>query len=172
MRGHISLLLVLVVVLAGCDRGRSTEDPGVVAVDALLDYALTDVRSGETFTLGELATDKPVLVETMAIWCTTCLSQQRQVVQAHQLTDFHSVGIDVDPHEDPADLAAYANREEFDWRFAIAGADLARLLTDAYGFGVTNPPSTPTLVVTGDGIRALEFGRIRSPEELVAELDG
>jgi thiol-disulfide isomerase/thioredoxin len=142
-----------------------------VASDPLLDLQLTDVRTGETFTLGALAAEKPVLVETMAIWCTTCRAQQRQVVEAHGQTDFHAVGIDVDPNERAADLAEYAEREGFDWRFVMADAQLVALLTERYGFGVTNPPSTPTFVVTADaGIRALEFGRLRSAEELVAEL--
>jgi thiol-disulfide isomerase/thioredoxin len=107
----------------------------------------------------------------MAIWCTTCLAQQRAVVDAHESADFHSVGIDVDPHERAADLADYAGREGFDWRFAMADTELVQLLTERYGFGVTNPPSTPTFVITADGgIRALEFGHVRTAEELVAEL--
>lgn len=137
----------------------------------MLTVELMDVRSGATFTLGELAADKPVLVETMAIWCTTCLAQQREVVDAHESADFHSVGIDVDPNERAEDLADYAEREGFDWRFAMADAGLVQLLTERYGFGVTNPPSTPTFVVsTEGGIRALEFGRVRSADELIAEL--
>lgn len=139
--------------------------------DPLLAFELVDVRTGATFTLGELAADKPVLVEAMAIWCTTCLAQQREVVDAHALADFHSVGIDVDPNERAEDLAEYAEREGFDWRLAMADAELVQLLTERYGFGVTNPPSTPTFVVSADGgIRALEFGRVRSADELVAEL--
>jgi thiol-disulfide isomerase/thioredoxin len=139
--------------------------------DPLLAFELVDVRTGETFTLGVLAAEKPVLVEAMAIWCTTCLAQQREVVDAHQAADFHSVGIDVDPNERADGLAEYAEREGFDWRFAMADAELVRLLTERYGFGVTNPPSTPTFVVTSEGgVRALEFGRVRSADELVAEL--
>jgi thiol-disulfide isomerase/thioredoxin len=139
--------------------------------DPLLAFELVDVRSGATFTLGELAAEKPVLVEAMAIWCTTCLAQQREVVDAHASADFHSVGIDVDPNERAADLAEYAEREGFDWRFAMADPQLVQLLTERYGFGVTNPPSTPTFVISADGgVRALEFGRVRSAEELVAEL--
>jgi thiol-disulfide isomerase/thioredoxin len=141
------------------------------AADPLLAYELVDVRSGETFTLAELAAEKPVVVETMAIWCSTCRAQQREVVEAHGMADFHSVGIDVDPNERAEDLADYAVREGFDWRFAMADASVVQLLTERYGFGVTNPPSTPTFIVTADGgIRALEFGHVRSADELVAEL--
>ena len=139
--------------------------------DPLLAFELVDVRTGATFTLGELAAEKPVLVEAMAIWCTTCLAQQREVVDAHGSAEFHSVGIDVDPNERAEDLAEYAEREGFDWRFAMADAELVQLLTERYGFGVTNPPSTPTFVISADGgVRALEFGRVRSADELVAEL--
>jgi thiol-disulfide isomerase/thioredoxin len=139
--------------------------------DPLLTIELVDVRSGATFTLGELAAEKPVLVETMAIWCSTCRAQQHEVVRAHELADFHSVGIDVDPNERATDLADYAEREGFDWRFVMASGNLVRLLTGRFGFGVTNPPSTPTFVVTADGgLRALDFGHVRSAEELVAEL--
>ena len=140
------------------------------AVDQLLAYELIDVRSGESFTLAELAANKPVLLETMAVWCTTCLSQQREVVRAHELGDFDSVGIDVDPNERAPDLAAYADREGFSWRFVLADRELVRLLAERFGFEVTNPPSTPTFVVTSGSIRALEFGRVRSAEELVDEL--
>jgi thiol-disulfide isomerase/thioredoxin len=174
-----SLLLILgwVLLLTACStptpEGSAQSEPSLAdpAAAALLERGLVDVRSGERFTLGELATDKPVLVEAMAVWCTTCLAQQRQVVQAHELADFHSVGIDVDPNERPETLADYAEREGFDWPFAMADAALVKLLTDAYGFAVTNPPSTPTFVISTDGqVRALEFGRVRSAEELVAEL--
>jgi thiol-disulfide isomerase/thioredoxin len=150
---------------------RASASGAPLASDPLLSFELVDVRSGETFTLGELAAEKPVLVEAMAIWCTTCLAQQREVVDAHEAADFHSVGIDVDPHERAEDLAEYAEREGFDWRFAMADAELVQLLTERYGFGVSNPPSTPTFVISADGgVRALEFGRVRSAEELVAEL--
>lgn len=175
----ISLVLVaLLILLTACSAGsRQTNDDGTVApldaasTRAILDYQLIDVRSGDPFTLRQLAGDKPVLLETMAVWCVTCLSQQREVVEAHELADFHSVGIDVDPSERAETLAAYAEREGFDWPFAMADAGLVKLLTDAYGFAVTHPPSTPTFVITTDGrIRALEFGRVRSANELVAEL--
>jgi thiol-disulfide isomerase/thioredoxin len=138
--------------------------------DPLLDFELVDVRSGEAFTLAELAADKPVLLETMAIWCTNCLAQQREVVRAHDMGDFHSVGVDVDPFERAPELAAYADREGFDWRFVIADRELVRLLTERFGFQVSNPPSTPTFVVADGEIRALEFGRHRSAEELIEEL--
>lgn len=143
-----------------------------VAVDPLLALELTDVRSGETFTLGALAMEKPVIVESMAIWCSNCRAQQRQVVEAHGRADFHSVGIDVDPNERAEDLAAYADREGFDWRYVIADAELVRMMTERWGPEVLNPPSMPTFIVADDEIRALQFARLRDADELIVELGG
>ncbi len=170
MHRTLAIAVGLAVVLVACSPGAPNAEPSNPDPGPLLSYQLTDVRSGETFTLGELAADEPVLVETMAIWCVTCLRQQRDVVRAHAVADFHSVGINVDPNENAEDLAEYADREGFDWRFVMADAEFVQLLTDLYGFGVTNPPSTPTFIVSEGSIRALEFGRVRSAEELVAEL--
>jgi len=172
MRRLLATTVGLLFVLSACSPAPAEVDPATGDAGPLLDYELVDVTSGERFTLGELAADRPVLLEMMAVWCTTCLSQQREVVQAHAIADFHSVGIDVDPNEEADDLAEYADREGFDWRFAMADAELVKLLTDLYGFGVTNPPSTPTFVIADGSIRALEFGRVRSAEELVSELAG
>jgi hypothetical protein len=143
-----------------------------VSADALLATTLTDVRSDETFTLGELAADGPILLEPMAVWCTNCRAQQHEVKRAHEAGDFQSVSLDVDLSETPDALAEYADREGFDWRFAMADASLYRLLQERFGVAATNPPSTPLIVIEPDGtVRPLEFGRgTRSAEQLLTEI--
>jgi len=143
-----------------------------VSADPLLDVPLTDVRSGQSFTLAELAQEGPVLLEPMAVWCSNCRAQQHQVKRAHETGSFVSVSLDVDLSETPEDLAAYAGREGFDWRFAMADASLYRLLQERFGVAATNPPSTPLIIIETDGtIRPLEFGAgTRSAEQLLAEL--
>jgi hypothetical protein len=141
--------------------------------DELLTVALTDVRSGESFTLGELAVaEGPVLLEPMAIWCTSCRSQQNEVRTAHESGSFTSVSLDVDLSEVPEDLARYATDQGWDWRFAMADAALYRLLQDRFGVAATNPPSTPLIVIERDGtVRPLDFGvGVRSAEQLLAEI--
>jgi hypothetical protein len=150
--------------------------PGATAeapADPLLATTLTDVRSGESFTLAELAADGPLLVEPMAVWCSNCRAQQHEVKRAHETATFVSISLDVDLSETPDDLAAYADREGFDWRFAMADAALYRLLQERFGVAATNPPSTPLIVIEADGtVRPLEFGRgTRSAEQLIAELE-
>jgi thiol-disulfide isomerase/thioredoxin len=147
----------------------ASDHPGL-ADHPLHNVALEDVRTGAEFTLGDLAAEKPVLLEMMAIWCTNCRAQMHRVVEAHGIADFHSVGIDIDPSEQPADLAAYVEDQGFDWPFAMATADLVGLLRAEFGDLVINPPSTPMAILYPDGsIRQLEF-RGYDVDELVAAL--
>ncbi len=141
-----------------------------LASDPLHAVELIDITGQTPFTLGMLAADGPVLLETMAIWCSSCRAQQHDVVATHQLATFTSVSLDVDPNERPADLAAYALAMGFNWRFAMANQELASLLRDRFGPAVLNPPSTPMILLFPDGsLRALEFRRY-SPAELAAEI--
>ena len=159
---------------ASPDDPAPTPTPTPVAFDdALLAIELQDVRSGETFTLGELAADAPVIVETMAIWCTNCRQQMHQVTAAHELADFHSVSIDVEPAEIAEDLVAYAEREGFDWPFVLADAALATALRDRFGTEVLFPPGMPKLLVRTDGsVELLPLGDLLSADEIAALVTG
>lgn len=193
-RGGLALLLVLVACQSTAVEDVPTDTPssespsadtpssqptatstpsgesGPLTSDPLHLVELVDVTSNTTFTLGALAAEGPVLLETMAIWCVNCRAQQHEVVAAHDLVDFHSVSLDVDPNERPDDLADYSTAMGFAWRFAVATADLAAALRDRFGAAVLNPPSTPMILLLPDGtIRALEF-RGYSAEELAAEI--
>lgn len=153
--------------------GASTvASPSVDATDPLLAVELVDVRSGASFTLGDLASDGPVLVETMAIWCANCRAQQHEVVAAHGLADFHSVSIDVDPNERADDLAAYAAREGFDWRFVLADASLATALRDRFSPAVLNPPSMPKLLISAGNVEMIGFNEQLSADEIAAVVGG
>jgi len=138
--------------------------------DPLHAIELFDVNSQTAFTLGALAAERPVLLEMMAIWCTNCRAQQHEVVAAHELAEFVSVSLDVDPNERPGDLAMYSADMGFAWRFAMANQTLAAALRDRFGPAVLNPPSTPMVLLFPDGsVRALEF-RAYGAAELAAEI--
>ena len=153
----------------------SAEPSGPVALDSdpLHWVTLTDVRSGEEFTLGELAAEKPLLLETMAIWCTNCRAQQHNVVAAHELADFHSLSLDVEPGEQPSELAAYADREGFDWYFAKADAQLAAQLRERFGTAVIVPPGMPKILFRTDGsVEFIGLGELYSAEQVADAVGG
>lgn len=115
--------------------------------------ALRDVRSGESFAIADLA-GSLVVVEPMAVWCGNCLRQQKEVAKALRAVDSDEVvyiSLGIDPSEAERDLAAYADDNGFDWRFAVAPRTLSRALAEAFGDRVLAPPSTPRIVVTPDG---------------------
>ena len=196
---HVSVaLLSLLLVLAACAAAPSASEVaspagqspaasptdaapsagagtprGGLASDPLHAVVLIDVRTGVEFTIGQLAAEQPVLLETMAIWCTNCRGQQRQVSDAHDLVAFHSISLDVDPNERPFDLAEYADREGFDWPFAVANADLARQLRDRFGAGVLNPPSMPKILFRTDGsVELIGLGTQLNAAEVAAAVGG
>jgi hypothetical protein len=156
----------------GLSASAEASRPPALTSDPLHAIALLDVRTGEEFTLGQLAAEKPVLLEMMVIWCTNCRAQMHRVVEAHAHADYHSVGIDVDPREVADDLKTYVADQGFDWRFALANTELAGLLRDRFGDLVLNPPSMPMAILHPDGtIQQLEFGGYEV-DELVAALGG
>jgi cytochrome oxidase Cu insertion factor (SCO1/SenC/PrrC family) len=133
--------------------------------------SLKDVRSGESFTLNDF-NGKVVLVETMAVWCTTCYQQQTQLKALQESlgmrADFVSVSLDIDPNEDESALAAYTQKNSgFDWRYAVAGPDVARAIGNSFGDQFLNPPSAPIFVIDRHGVaHALPFG-VKSAEDLL-----
>jgi thiol-disulfide isomerase/thioredoxin len=122
---------------------------------------LTDVATGETFRIADLA-GKTVIVETMAIWCTKCYAQQGDVYAALEQLDPERVAyvlLDVDPSESAEALAEYRERNGFTGTYAIADRATARALVDEFGDQMVNPPATPMILIGSDGrITLTPFG--------------
>jgi hypothetical protein len=133
------------------------------------DVPLVDVRTGETFTINDHH-GKVILVETLAMWCSSCLKQQKEVKALHELLSgedrFVSIGLDIDINEKAEDLKAYTDNNQFDWLYVIAPVEVAREISLLYGAQFLNPPSTPILVIDKSGdVTLMNFG-IKSADEL------
>ena len=138
-----------------------------------LSASLTNAHTGETFTISDYQGDV-VLVETLAMWCSNCLKQQKEVVQLHKLLverdNFVSVGIDIDANENIEALKAYTNQNGFDWIYTVASPEVAREIGLLYGDLYLNPPSTPMLIIDQHGeVHTLPFG-IKSAADLYKAL--
>jgi thiol-disulfide isomerase/thioredoxin len=136
--------------------------------------ALTDVNTGQKFTIADWQ-GKVVLVENMAVWCTTCLRQQGQIQALHGLLgardDLVSLSLDIDPNEDMEDLKAYTTGHGFSWVYAVAPQEIAREIGQLYGDQFLNPPSAPIFVIDrGGAVHLLPFG-VKSAEDLRKALE-
>jgi thiol-disulfide isomerase/thioredoxin len=130
---------------------------------------LTNVSTGQAFTIGDYK-GKVVLLENMAIWCTTCLRQQNQVLELHrqmgETPDLISIGLDIDPNEDADMLKQYTESKGFDWTYAVAPVDMSREIGQLYGAQFLNPPSAPMLIIDRKGnVHPLPFG-VKNAEDL------
>jgi thiol-disulfide isomerase/thioredoxin len=149
--------------------GASPAAEGAVPRATWFSAELYDVNTGQTASVIKLQ-GKVILVETMAIWCPLCLSQQEEVKSLRPLLDQRDdlvfLTLDVDPNENADHLRAYAMRHGFDWIYAIAPAEVAREIGQLYGAQFLNPPSTPMLIIDAEGsAHALPFG-IKSADSL------
>ncbi len=154
MRSSLAALVSAALLVAACS-GATGDDAGGSAASAepWRTTALRDVLTGEEFRIDELD-GKVVAIEAMAIWCSTCRTQQlesKAALEAVGSPDVVYISLDVDANERPEDLAEYARREGFDWRFVVAPAEVSRSLAATFGDQILSPPATPLVVLGTDG---------------------
>lgn len=133
--------------------------------------ALTNVRTGETFTLADFA-GKTIFVEPMATWCTNCRRQLTNVSSARAQFDDDVVfiALSVETNISNEDLKAYTESTGFDWVFAVATSELLQELVALYGQTITNPPSTPHFIIRPDGSTTDLVTGIEGVEEIVSQI--
>lgn len=169
MRSLIPTLLAIAFVVAACSSGGQTPASGT-ADDAWRTASLRDVVTGEEFSISDLE-GKVVAIEAMAIWCTNCRVQQGEAQAALEQVsspDVVYISLDVDPNEREEDLAAYASREGFEWRFVVASADVSRSLAATFGDQILSPPATPLVILGPDGELIEKHTGIKGGADLAA----
>jgi len=135
--------------------------------------SLTDVSSGEEFTIADFA-GRTVFVEAMAIWCTNCRAQQGRFTDALAQVDPDQVAyvvLTIDPSEGAGDLARYQKSRGFTGTYAVAGKDVSTALRDEFGANVLNPPSVPLITISPNGDISFGTGG-ESVEAIVATVGG
>jgi thiol-disulfide isomerase/thioredoxin len=135
----------------GSDSGSGGDTTTTSATDAAgadwQSVELDDVRGEGTFTIGGL--QPPTIVHSFAVWCPKCKRLSNQL--ADVAGEYTILSLNTDPNEDAAKVREYAEENGFGWRFAVAPTDLTDALVAEFGSTVVNAPSTPVIVVCGDG---------------------
>jgi thiol-disulfide isomerase/thioredoxin len=134
----------------------------MMELPAWFDAELLNVSTMENFNVSDFK-GKTVLVETMAIWCSNCLKQQKEVKALYDSMenkgDLVILVLDIDTNDSPDKLKDYANKHGFSWNYAVASVDVAREIGALYGDQFLNPPSTPMLIIDPHGdSHPLPFG--------------
>lgn len=135
----------------GDDTGGEMGTDSESMASGWLGRELTDVTTGETFTVGQF--DGPVVLETFAVWCPTCTAQQETLgeLRSRMGEDVTVVSLNIDPNEDASKVRSHAADHGFDWRYAVSPPELTQRLVDEFGSVVTSAPSAPVVVVCPDG---------------------
>ena len=123
---------------------------------------LTDVQSGETFTIWGL--DGPVVIQSFAVWCPKCEQQSNNIAGLDD--SLSRVSLNTDPNEDASKVQEHASDNRFGWRFAVAPTELTDELRDEFGVSVLAAPSTPIIVACEGGGAMFRSGSTLSASEI------
>jgi cytochrome oxidase Cu insertion factor (SCO1/SenC/PrrC family) len=156
-----TLILLISLFLSACNTAN-TIPPTEVSRPDWFNVSLTDVRSGESFTINDFD-GKVVLLETMAMWCPNCIFQGNEIKKLHELLgnpeDLVSVSLDVDRHEEEAALKEYTQEFGFEWYFAVSPLEVTRALGNLYTAQYLNPPLSPMMIIDREGnVHHLDYG--------------
>jgi len=174
-RNAYLILTILVacsmLLLAGCTspaRIPVSREPD----EAWMTMELFDVQTKERFSLASLP-EKPVILYTFTVSCPVCTLQQREIAALVTGTNGSvvSVGLDIDPNEEPDILKDHIRKNGFPGYYAISPPEMTRALVDRFGPGVVTPASAPVMVICPGGDAEILSPGIKSSLFLASSLE-
>jgi len=150
---------------AGGDSSSATADT------SWMDIELTDIATGETFKISDFK-GQPILLESFAVWCPTCLRQQQEIKKMIGGTDIAvHISLDTDPNEDGGTVRDFITKNGFDWYYAVSPIELTNALRAEFGLNVISAPTAPMVLICEDqSTRFLRSG-VKSASYLLAEIE-
>ncbi len=137
-----------------------------------MDIELSDATTGEKFKISDFK-GTPILVESFAVWCPTCLRQQKEMqeLKAREGDTIIHISLDTDPNEDETKIKEHVETHGLGWYFAVSPLELTKALMDEFGLKIVSAPSAPVLLICEDqSTRFLRSG-VKSADELLSEID-
>jgi len=143
--------------------------PGVEVSGDWREFELEEVDSGQTFKISDFA-GKTIFLESFAVWCPTCLKQQKEMKKIVDENIVH-ISLDTDPNESAAIVRDHKTENDLDWYFAVAPIEMTQLLIDEFGNKIVNAPAAPVVLICKDqSYRLLKRG-VKDADELREEIE-
>jgi len=154
-----SFIIIILIILAGAVYFITASDkkidlPEGSQLDATaVDWrsaSFTNVVTGEQFSINDFK-GKTVLLESFAVWCPTCLKQQKELkkLQAEDDEIIH-ISLDTDPNESAERVREHIEQNNFDWNFAVSPIEVTKDLIDEFGLRFVNAPAAPVVLICPD----------------------
>ena len=168
----VFLLILFVFILAsGCIGQDKIAKPTEGAPD-WRDYELSDVSSGKSIKISDFK-GKPVLLESFAVWCPTCLQQQKEIKKLKQAEGdaIIHISLDTDPNEDEDIVKNHKESNGFDWYFVVSPIEFTQSLIEEFGIGFVNAPGAPVVLICEDQSARMLGRGVKSVDELKSEIE-
>ncbi len=162
------------IFVAGCMQqttpATSTPAPPN-ATGTWMDVQLTDVATGQKFKINDFA-GKPILLESFAVWCPTCLRQQKEMqkLKESEGDSIIHISLDTDPNEDEAEVKEHIERNGLNWYFAVSPVELTQALIDEFGLNFVSAPRAPVVLICEEQSTKFLRSGVKSAEELISEI--
>jgi thiol-disulfide isomerase/thioredoxin len=146
----------------------------VPAVETMgwMDTELIDVITGETFKVSDFR-GKIILLESFAVWCPTCLAQQKEMkkIMEFEGKEIVHISLDTDPNEDAAKVKDHAEGNDLNWYFAVSPQELTETLIDEFGLEVVSAPRAPIVLICEDGSSRMLRSGLKSADDIHNEIE-
>ena len=167
----VVVALAGIVLAGGCAAPAPAPAAAPTGAGSWMDIELTDAATGQTFRISDFK-GRPVLLESFAVGCPTCLRQQMEIAKVREREGdaIVHISLDTDPNEDVAKVKEHLEKHGFDWYFVISPIELTNALIDEFGLSVVNAPSAPVILISADQSARLLKSGVKSADELLTEV--
>ena len=167
----IFLSVIILIFISGC---IGQENPTKIPDETSdwRDYELSDVSTGTKLKISDFS-GKTILLESFAVWCPTCLQQQKEIKKlkvAEGDTIIH-ISLDTDPNEERDIVKKHKESNGFDWYFAVSPIEFTQSLIEEFGIGFVNAPGAPVVLICEDQSARMLGRGVKSVDELKSEIE-
>ena len=167
----VFLSIIILIFISGCiGQENETKIPGDTS--DWRDYEFTDVSSGNSIKISDFK-GKPVLLESFAVWCPTCLQQQKEIkkLKLAEGDAIIHISLDTDPNEDEEIVNNHKESNGFDWYFVVSPIEFTQSLIKEFGIGFVNAPGAPVVLICEDQSARMLGRGVKSVDELKSEIE-